>query len=150
MTGDLIAALEAANPGLKINPLFPSPEAVRKQVASMLQSSSAPDIVNLDIEDATLYANANLLEPVSDIVGGIKNLPDRWRARIDGQDYFVPMGVKFTYSWYRSDLLEKAGLQPPKTWAEFESNNEKLKAAGIAPVIATYGDTWTSRSHRRR
>ena len=32
----------------------------------------------------------------------------------------------------------------PKTWAEFEANNEKIKAAGIAPVIATYGDTWTS------
>ena len=36
------------------------------------------------------------------------------------------------------------GLQVPKTWAEFEANNEKIKAAGIAPVGATYGDTWTS------
>ena len=54
VTGDLIAALEAANPGLKINPLFTSPEAVRKQVSSMLQSGTSPDIVNLDIEDATL------------------------------------------------------------------------------------------------
>ena len=26
----------------------------------------------------------------------------------------------------------------------FAANNEKIKAAGIAPVIATYGDTWTA------
>ena len=32
----------------------------------------------------------------------------------------------------------------PKTWAEFMANNAKIKAAGIAPVIQTYGDTWTS------
>jgi len=141
VTGDLIAALEAANPGLKINPLFTSPEAVRKQVASMLQSGTAPDIVNLDIEDATLYANSKLLEPVSDIVGGIKNLPDRWRARIDGQDFFVPMGVKFTYSWYRSDLLEKAGLQPPKTWTEFEAAAKKLTGDGQYGYVVSSNET---------
>lgn len=141
VTGDLIAALEAANPGLKINPLFTSPEAVRKQVASMLQSGTAPDIVNLDIEDATLYANSKLLEPVSDIVGGIKNLPDRWRARIDGQDFFVPMGVKFTYSWYRSDILEKAGLQPPKTWTEFEAAAKKLTGDGQYGYVVSSNET---------
>ena len=32
----------------------------------------------------------------------------------------------------------------PKTWAEFEANNDKLKAAGMPPVLQTYGDTWTS------
>jgi raffinose/stachyose/melibiose transport system substrate-binding protein len=30
----------------------------------------------------------------------------------------------------------------PKTWAEFESSNEKIKAAGKTPMLATYGDTW--------
>jgi raffinose/stachyose/melibiose transport system substrate-binding protein len=32
----------------------------------------------------------------------------------------------------------------PKTWDEFMSNNAKLKAANVAPVIQTYGETWTS------
>ncbi len=141
VTGRLIASLEAANPGLKINPLFTSPEAVRKQVASMLQSGTAPDIVNLDIEDATLYAHSKLLEPVTDIVSGIKNLPDRWRARFDGEDVFVPMGVKFTYSWYRSDLLEKAGLQPPTTWQEFEAVAAKMTGNGQYGYVMSSNET---------
>ena len=33
----------------------------------------------------------------------------------------------------------------PKTWADFEANNDKIKADGkAAPVCATFGDTWTS------
>jgi raffinose/stachyose/melibiose transport system substrate-binding protein len=32
----------------------------------------------------------------------------------------------------------------PKTWADFMANNAKIKAAGIVPVIQSYGDTWTS------
>ena len=44
----------------------------------------------------------------------------------------------------QEDLRRPRAVQVPKTWAEFAANNEKIKAAGIAPVAATYGDTWTS------
>ena len=40
--------------------------------------------------------------------------------------------------------LRRARAEVPKTWAEFMANNAKIKAAGVAPVIQTYGDTWTS------
>ncbi len=45
---------------------------------------------------------------------------------------------------YNKKIYADLGLSVPKTWAEFEANNEKIKKAGIAPVIATFGDTWTS------
>ena len=46
---------------------------------------------------------------------------------------------------YNKKIYADHGLQVPKTWAEFEANNDKLKAAGnAAPVVRTYGDTWTS------
>jgi raffinose/stachyose/melibiose transport system substrate-binding protein len=35
-------------------------------------------------------------------------------------------------------------LSVPTTWEEFAANNAIIKEAGIAPVIATFGDTWTS------
>ena len=45
---------------------------------------------------------------------------------------------------YNKKIYADLGLSVPTTWAEFEANNEAIKAAGIAPVIATFGDTWTS------
>jgi raffinose/stachyose/melibiose transport system substrate-binding protein len=45
---------------------------------------------------------------------------------------------------YNKTVFAKLGLQVPKTWDEFMANNAKIKAAGIDPVIQTYGDTWTS------
>lgn len=45
---------------------------------------------------------------------------------------------------YNKKVYAELGLSVPKSWGEFAANNEKIKAAGIAPVIATFGDTWTS------
>ncbi|MBN2625031.1 MAG: extracellular solute-binding protein [Spirochaetales bacterium] len=45
---------------------------------------------------------------------------------------------------YNKKVYADLGLKVPKSWAEFAANNEKIKAAGLTPVIATYGDSWTS------
>lgn len=45
---------------------------------------------------------------------------------------------------YSKPIYEQLGLSIPTTWAEFAANNEKIKEAGIPPVLQTFGDTWTS------
>ncbi|MEU5877877.1 extracellular solute-binding protein [Spirillospora sp. NPDC047279] len=45
---------------------------------------------------------------------------------------------------YNREVYQRLGLKPPTTWAEFIANNDKVKAAGITPVVTTFKDTWTS------
>jgi raffinose/stachyose/melibiose transport system substrate-binding protein len=45
---------------------------------------------------------------------------------------------------YNKKIFDQLGLKVPKTWDEFMANNAKIKAKGIAPVVQTYQDTWTS------
>jgi raffinose/stachyose/melibiose transport system substrate-binding protein len=45
---------------------------------------------------------------------------------------------------YNKKIFDRLGLKVPQTWDEFMANNAKLKAKGIAPVVQTYQDTWTS------
>ncbi|GAA3586221.1 extracellular solute-binding protein [Nonomuraea rosea] len=45
---------------------------------------------------------------------------------------------------YNRKVYEQLKLEVPKTWAEFMANNDKIKTAGLTPVISTFKDTWTS------
>jgi raffinose/stachyose/melibiose transport system substrate-binding protein len=45
---------------------------------------------------------------------------------------------------YNRKVYDKLGLQVPKTWNDFMANNARIKASGVAPVIQSYGETWTS------
>jgi raffinose/stachyose/melibiose transport system substrate-binding protein len=65
----------------------------------------------------------------------------------NGQVFGAPTGTALGGGiLYNKKIYADLGLSVPKTWEEFGDNNEKIKAAGIAPVIATYGpnSTWTS------
>jgi raffinose/stachyose/melibiose transport system substrate-binding protein len=65
----------------------------------------------------------------------------------DGQVYGAPVGgFQGGAVLYSIPVYTKLGLQVPTTWAEFMANNAKIKASGggVAPVIQTYGETWTS------
>ncbi|MGN9841027.1 ABC transporter substrate-binding protein [Nonomuraea sp. H19] len=62
-----------------------------------------------------------------------------------GKAYGVPAGTAMGGGiLYNRKVYDKLGLQVPKTWAEFMANNDKIKAAGITPVVSTFKDTWTS------
>jgi raffinose/stachyose/melibiose transport system substrate-binding protein len=62
-----------------------------------------------------------------------------------GGVYGVPLGTGMGGGiLYSKKIYSDLGLSVPTTWAEFEANNEKIKAAGIAPVGQTYKDSWTA------
>lgn len=45
---------------------------------------------------------------------------------------------------YNNAIYEELGLEVPTSWDEFMANNEEIAAAGIDPIIQTYGETHTS------
>lgn len=63
----------------------------------------------------------------------------------DGHVRGIPFGPAMGGGiFYNRKIYAELGLTPPKTWAEFMSNNEKIKAAGKVAIAQTYGTTWTS------
>lgn len=67
------------------------------------------------------------------------------QVSVGDEVYGVPFGTAFGGGvMYNKPVYAKLGLQVPKTWDEFIANSQKIKAAGIAPVIQTYQETWTS------
>jgi len=59
--------------------------------------------------------------------------------------YGVPMGTAMGGGvLYNIPIYEELGLSVPKSWDDFISNSEAIKAAGKTAIIQTYKDTWTS------
>jgi raffinose/stachyose/melibiose transport system substrate-binding protein len=59
--------------------------------------------------------------------------------------YGAPNGSTFDGGiMYNKKVYARLGLSVPTTWDQFISNSQKIKAAGVIPVLASYGDTWTS------
>ncbi len=108
-----------------------------------------------DMDDLFFYNSGSLLQALhpTDTLVDISQEP--YAANIvesflptvsqNGQVFGVPTGTALGGGiLYNKKIFAQVGVSVPKTWAEFEANNDKIKAAGIPPVLATYGDTWTS------
>jgi raffinose/stachyose/melibiose transport system substrate-binding protein len=79
----------------------------------------------------------------------IANIIDSFLPTVsqNGAIFGVPSGTALGGGiLYNKKIFAQVGISVPKTWADFEANNAKLLAAGIPPVIQSYGgsDTWTS------
>ncbi|KOV95414.1 ABC transporter substrate-binding protein [Streptomyces sp. NRRL B-1140] len=77
----------------------------------------------------------------------VKNLDKSFlpQVTVNEQTYGVPFGSALGGGvLYNKKVYSELGLKVPTTWAQFIDNSKKIKAAGIAPVIQTYQDTWTS------
>ena len=108
-----------------------------------------------DMSDAFLYNSGSLfqaLKPATNLVPltdqpWVSSLEANFKTTVTSGEgvYGAPIGSFFAGAMlYNTKVYATLGLKVPTTWAEFMANNAKIKAAGIAPVIQTYGDTWTS------
>lgn len=108
-----------------------------------------------DMADVFLYNSGSLmkaLDPEKNMVdltneSFMASVVDSYKPTVSVNDkvYGVPAGSTVAGGWfYNKKIYADLGLNVPKTWAELMANNEKIKAAGITPVIGSFKDTWTS------
>ncbi|MBF8190332.1 carbohydrate ABC transporter substrate-binding protein [Nonomuraea sp. K274] len=108
-----------------------------------------------DMSDVFWYNSGSLLQALNpaqtmvDLTGDpvLRNVQEDFLPVVTqaGKVYGVPGGTAMGGGiLYNRKVYERLGLRVPTTWAEFTANNDKIKAAGITPVITTFKDTWTS------
>ncbi|MDR2608674.1 MAG: extracellular solute-binding protein [Treponema sp.] len=63
----------------------------------------------------------------------------------DGKVYSVKTDSQVIGYYYNTEMFRKAGISPAKTWDEWFSNCEKLKAIGVYPLALMTGEnSWTT------
>src|SRR5262245_62322731 len=98
-----------------------------------IESKTLPDIAELDAVGPARLANLGRLSDMSDVVGGVtKELGPilanaEGAVKFGGKYYAVPhYGIPLVL-FYRKDILEKIGAEPPDTWEAIQQISQKVK-----------------------
>ena len=125
----------------------PGPTLIQK-VLQQASSKTLPDVLMLDNPDIQQIAEAGALVPLGDFginADGYAPGPVS-AATYDGQLYGLQPGANTLAIFYHKDVLAKAGVQPPKTWADLKTAAKKLtsgKQYGFAfNATADYEGAW--------
>lgn len=81
-----------------------------------------------------LLTNAGHKFDVNDYIEGVRY----FYADSDGKMVGMPFNSSTPILYYNEEALEKAGVEPPKTWEEFEEIAPKLKDAGYVPLAQSH------------
>lgn len=144
-----VAAFNAANPDIKVElETRPGGADGDNLIKTRLATGEMTDVFSYNA--GSLFQALNPAQNLVDLTG------EPWQANVldsfktvvtapDGTVRGAPGGTAMGGGiLYNKPIYDELGLTVPKSWAEFMANNEKIKAAGKAAVIQTFGTTWTS------
>ncbi len=130
-----IANFEKANPDITVN-LIQGPHSTNARQQMFMTASMAHtspyDLVWADIIWIPPLAAQGWLLPIDKYVDVQKLYAQNFRATVDGSIwkghiYRVPVMSDAGLIYYRKDLLEKAGIKPPRTYKELFEDAQKLQ-----------------------
>lgn len=104
--------------------LTPAPDDVLQQLTAALAAKIAPEFSGLVESEIMELGVRGFLEPVDPIVDevGRQDFKPNSLYIIKDKVYNLPYaGGGYGQVWYRTDLFEKEGVQPPKTWDEWKA-----------------------------
>lgn len=146
---ETIAAFEEVHPDIHVewNRVSDVPNESRKlYVTSLTARSPTPDVFAIDVIWAGEFAERGWLEPLDDALGSERvaafNASFLEAAQVDGTTYAAPLYLDGTHLFYRSDLLNKYGLDAPETWEDVISASKTIQEGEGNPQLYGFVSMW--------
>ena len=136
-----------AETGIKVNVSeTPYGEAHQKQLLSYQQKAGAYDVAQFDNSFLMPFCQAQAMAPLDSYLGDSSeyDIADFGQSQQDygkcnGETLGLTLSTEPMIQWYRTDIYEKLGLTPAKTWDEYYDNAKKVQAAGYGGQIIGFG-----------
>ncbi|MBW3097207.1 ABC transporter substrate-binding protein [Pseudohoeflea coraliihabitans] len=134
----IIKTFEDEHPGIKIQPeIFPWNEISSKLIVSV-SAGRGPDVTLVETNLRQTLARGNILAPLDEYIetwdaGALDDFYHPQERVYDGKTYALNMWSNGSALFYRKDLFDEAGLEPPRSMDEFTT-------AAKALTVDTDGD----------
>lgn len=146
----MVRDFEAKNPGIRLNVIEGPNETNLVEnlyTSAFLLGDSPYDLIYMDVVWIPKFAAAGWLLDLSDRVSE-DELADYLDVAVAAgryQDglYWIPHRADAGMLYYRKDLLQQAGLQPPNTFSELIQSSQVLQKQDLVP----WGYVWQGRQY---
>jgi len=144
-----IEGYQAEHPdiGIEWNKVSDVPGETRKlYVTGLTAKSPTPDLFAVDVIWAGEFAQRGWLEPLNGLLddGTIAafnpSLLDA--AKVDGKVHALPLYADGIHFFYRTDLLERYGLEVPQTWQEVQAAAQTITEGEGNPQLYGFVSMW--------
>lgn len=126
-------AFEKSHPGVTVDVRVLSWKDVDREVAEMVARDEAPDLAQIGAYAD--YAKADKLYDVDSLLSvptQANFLPLLSQAgEMNRVQYGMPFAASTRLLFFNEELFDKAGVEPPRTWAELKKAAQALKAEGV-------------------
>jgi raffinose/stachyose/melibiose transport system substrate-binding protein len=142
---EIVADFESENPGITIEANFPG-GSYEDQLRVMMAADDLPDL--FDTHGWSQLRYGDYTEDLADMdwVENLDPAMDQIVMDDDGKVYTYPLNQAQDGITYNVEILEKHGIEPPTTWADFVAALETIRDEGdgtVAPLWIGGGDNWT-------
>jgi len=133
-----VKKFEAKYPGIKVNAQMMTGNGLVENLQPRFASNNIPDVFSFELDPFSKdLVDAGKIADIGDTKawgGLVPAMQSAWTH--NGVKYGISGGVCTTLIYYNMDNFKKAGITAlPKDWQQFLDTCEKLKAAGITPLV---------------
>ncbi|MFF5479778.1 extracellular solute-binding protein [Streptomyces sp. NPDC012935] len=131
----VVTAFEKAHEGTEVDVEYiPIETRAQRVKAAFNDPKSAPDVMEYGNTDTAGYVKDGGLLDVTEEFGAWSEAKDtdptaKQSVTVDGKIYGAPFYVGVRALYYRTDVFEELGLEPPKTMDELAGTARKIRAA---------------------
>jgi raffinose/stachyose/melibiose transport system substrate-binding protein len=139
----MIEAFQEKYPNIKVEVggiRLPNDQYLNNQKVKLLSGDSI-DVTTLRPETIADYVKAGYLEDLTD-KPFLNNVTSTEKVKVDGKVYSIPSAVNVIGVYYNKNIFNKLNITEPKNWVEFVAALEKIKEAGIVPMMNGGKDGW--------
>lgn len=135
---EIIDEYNEQHPEVFIDVVTGTPATRGQRIATLLAAGADAGIFEIEAAFTRQWAEAGYLMPLNDVfedMGGADEFVPGSYYELKGDVYALPYATSVYGLWYRTDILQEAGLEPPTNYDELVAAAEQL----TDPSAGRYG-----------